>query len=352
MKKEQSRGQADPPRFVPYEPLADRPFCSVEMTAEEFEAAWDRDLEKKRAEAMAAFPQTVESLPRHRGVWMIEIAEWIRLQEPEVADHARNMLASSSSHSDPETRISTLLALGLLGSDNPHVLPAVLDNLGSDDEATRMCAVFGLGVLLAPEPRAVSGLIHALDDSNDSIRVSAKRTLRRLLSIDKSVGAELLLVYTAMVNQIRSEGLPAYHWRSPARRHSFAAIKELLTVETPPRPVSTWESAYPAAHAKLVEALDKKKGIPKTRLRLRTLISFKKHGSFRQVAVEMAKLAGDPSDNPDHSGPISQVRKLAETLEIALTQVCDGPGQRRSSELTDAGNALAEWIESHPETFD
>ncbi len=171
-----------------------------------------------------------------------------------------------------------------------------------------------------------------------------------MVSKEPAVRTQLRLAYTALMDEIRSEGLPVYHWRSPVRRTSFQILEGLLTVVVSPELVCTWETNYPEAHAKLVAALDKQAGIPKTRLRLHTFLSFAKHGSFRQVAAELARVAGDPCDSPDQSGPISQVRKLGETLDVVLTRLSDDPGRRRS-ELTEAGSALADWLRSHPQAI-
>ena len=80
--------------------------------------------------------------------------------------------------------------------------------------------------------------------------------------------------------------------------------------------------------------------IQKTKERLRTLLRFVEHGSFRKVAAAESKRSGYETD---HSGPASRLRRLGESLGVPITRICEGQGVKRT-ELTEEGRALAEWL--------
>lgn len=110
-------------------------------------------------------------------------------------------------------------------------------------------------------------------------------------------------------------------------------------------------SKYPRMHSVLLMLLDEVCGDAKTKKRLQTFLSFARFGSFRQVAAENAKQSGSADEPPDHSGPVSRIRRLSESLGTALTRTSEGPGRRRT-ELTEVGKALADWVERNPWLID
>jgi hypothetical protein len=100
---------------------------------------------------------------------------------------------------------------------------------------------------------------------------------------------------------------------------------------------------YPEAASKLTALLNGA-ARAKTLDRLSVFRSFTVHKSFRHVARQ----ADEAADNPDHSGPAYKVRKLGESLGVQLTRLAPGPGRSRT-ELTPAGQALADWVSSRPD---
>lgn len=100
---------------------------------------------------------------------------------------------------------------------------------------------------------------------------------------------------------------------------------------------------YPEAASRLTALLNGPTRA-KTLDRLSVFRSFTVHKSFRHVARQ----ADEAADSPDHSGPAYKVRKLGESLGLQLTRLAPGPGRSRT-ELTPAGQALADWISSRPD---
>jgi hypothetical protein len=129
------------------------------------------------------------------------------------------------------------------------------------------------------------------------------------------------------------------------RQRVKAILAEFRAAERIEKP-SGFKTQFPRQHARLLALLDEPNDAEKTKDRLQTLLAFAQAGSFRKVASAEAKLYGLITSNPDHSAPASRVRRLGEVLGIELTRPAQKPGLKRT-ELTEAGEALVEWLGLH-----
>jgi hypothetical protein len=182
-------------------------------------------------------------------------------------------------------KISELLD-GTLYKIGPQIIPDLIQALGwGEPAATRSAAT-----IKKWGSEAVPELLKAVDDPDMVVRHRAKALLAEL--------------------------------RADAR------------IEKPSRLKDDFSSVY----ARLRILIDQDD--LKTKERLRTLLGFVEHGSFRKVAAAEAQQSGYESD---HSGPASRLRRLGEFLGVPLTRTAKGKGVKRS-ELTEEGRALAEWL--------
>jgi hypothetical protein len=129
----------------------------------------------------------------------------------------------------------------------------------------------------------------------------------------------------------------------------YESVKKEFLLEKP----NEFRNRHKEEHATLLKMIDPDANSGRDRFcqMLLTFSAFVQYGSFRQVAMETERRAGVSRDNPDHTGPMYQVQRLAEILGIALTKPSEGLGRRRT-ELTEAGMRLGAWIDLHPYLID
>ena len=118
-------------------------------------------------------------------------------------------------------------------------------------------------------------------------------------------------------------------------------LRAKARVEKPSR----LKNEFSRIHARLVLLIDQDD--QKTKERLRTLLRFLEHGSFRRVAAVESKLGGYETD---HSGPASRLRRLGESLGAPLTRMSE-IGVKRA-EVTEEGRAVSEWLALNPWAID
>jgi hypothetical protein len=222
---------------------------------------------------------------------------------------------------DPEHRADAVRKLAVLSSRNTEVIQALLAATRDPDHKLRWFAMYGvvricaLGDLGPVGMQVLQAIVDALLDSCEEIRRLAILALHRISP------------------QYLRHGIPAPHGCKYGHPH--------IIDSDPP----AWRRDYPDAAEILDKMLRIKEGDSTTLLRLRTFYEFACLGSFRRVAAERAKREGVSLNGvpPDHTGPASRVRRLGEELGVPLTRTAGD--KRRRTVLTDAGVALAEWLE-------
>lgn len=84
----------------------------------------------------------------------------------------------------PYTRVAAAYAIASMGAEGKPAVPALLENLKSDNNTVRYSSALALGEIGPPAVEAVPGLEALKEDRNDDVAHMARKSIRRITGVD------------------------------------------------------------------------------------------------------------------------------------------------------------------------